>query len=55
MAMFEIHVPVSIIAMLVAAAVCGALLYLRKRVWFYYYAGAIASAVAIIYAFPRGG
>lgn len=52
---FYQNTAVSVIAMLVAAAVCGALLYLRKRVWFYYYAGAIASAVAIIYAFPRGG
>jgi hypothetical protein len=44
---------VSIPAMLVAIAICGLLLYRFKKPWIYYYAGAIASLVALAYAWPR--
>ena len=44
---------VSIPAMFVAIAICGLLLYRLKKPWIYYYAGAIASLVALAYAWPR--
>lgn len=44
---------VSISAMVVTIAICGLLLYRFKMPWIYYYAGAIASLVALAYAWPR--
>ena len=44
---------VSILAMFVAIALCGFLLYRFKKPWIYYYAGAVASLVALAYAWPR--
>jgi hypothetical protein len=44
---------VSIPAMFVTIVLCGLLLYRFKKPWLYYYAGAIASLVALAYAWPR--
>ena len=44
---------VSISAMVVTIAICGLLLYQFKKPWIYYYAGAVASLVALAYAWPR--
>lgn len=44
---------VSIISMLVVAAIYGILLYLYKKPWIYYYAVIVAAAVGMVYAWPR--
>ena len=44
---------VSVSAMLVTMALCGFLLYRSQKPWIYYYAAALASLVALFYAWPR--
>ncbi len=44
---------VSIIAMFAMVIICGVLLYRYKKPWVYYYAGAIAALIGLIYAWPR--
>lgn len=44
---------VSIIAMFAMVIICGVLLYRYKKPWIYYYAGAIAALIGLIYAWPR--
>ncbi len=44
---------VSIIAMFSMVIICGVLLYRYKKPWIYYYAGAIAALIGLIYAWPR--
>ena len=44
---------VSVSAMLAVIVLCGYLLRRSKKPWVYYYAGAIASLVALAYAWPR--
>ena len=51
-ALYE-HPAVSIAAMFAAVAIGGLLLHRFKGLWIYYYAGAIASLVALAYAWPR--
>lgn len=51
-ALYE-HPAASILTMFVAIAIFGLLLYRFKKPWIYYYAGTIASLVALAYAWPR--
>ena len=44
----------SIPAMCAVAVICGLLLYRFAKPWVYYYAGAVAAVVALVYAWPRG-
>lgn len=43
---------VSVVVMVAVAAVCAILLYRFRRPWLYYYAGVIATLVALAYAWP---
>ena len=44
---------VSVSAMFAVIVLCGYLLHRFKKPWVYYYAGAIASLIALLYAWPR--
>jgi hypothetical protein len=46
---------VSVAAMFVVVAICGILLYRYRKPWIYYYAGAIAALVGLVYAWPNPG
>lgn len=50
---FYMRPTVSISAMFVTVILCGLLLLRFKKPWVYYYAGAVASLVALVYAWPR--
>ena len=44
---------VAIVAMFAMVIICVVLLYRYKKPWIYYYAGAIAALIGLIYAWPR--
>jgi hypothetical protein len=46
---------ISIASMIGVAAVCGVILHRSKKPWLYYYAGVLATLVAIAYAWPVVG